>query len=143
LQSSTKSGDHGETIRSVLLWHFGAGHSHPVSKISQLAVGRFIMSPLVWAMIAVVVILGIAALVSARQAEQEKPKPSVVADLEPARVWSPTLETVRMRTQYEVETDEDLAVIEEVYREDRRSKRAQLALERLAAITPSTPSSKK
>ena len=101
------------------------------------------MSPLVWAMIAVVVILGVAALVTAKQAEQEKPKSSVVADLEPARVWSPTIEAVRMRTQYEVETDEDLAVIEEVYREDRRSKRAQLALERLAAITPSTPSSKK
>lgn len=101
------------------------------------------MSPLVWAMIAVVVILGIAALVSAKQAEQEKPRSSVVADPEPARVWSPTIEAVRMRTQYEVETDEDLAVIEEVYREDRRSKRAQLALERLAAITPSTPSSKK
>lgn len=45
-------------------------------------------------------------------------------------------EPLRVRTQYEIETDEDLSVIEQVYRDDRRAKRAQMALERLSAITP-------
>lgn len=45
--------------------------------------------------------------------------------------------THAQKTQYSIETDEDLLVIADVYRDQRKSERAQIALERLSKITPS------
>ncbi len=89
------------------------------------------MSPLMLALCAVV---GIILLVAAVKKSQSSGLPAISSPLS----LSPAIESIRVRSQWEVETDEDLQVISEVYRDNRRSARAQAALERLGAITSAT-----
>ena len=83
------------------------------------------MSPIIWAVIAVIAFAALLTFSNKRQ-------PAVALPV-PARMGR-----VRVRSQHEVDTDEDLAVIADAYREQRKQERAQVALERLAKITPST-----
>lgn len=84
------------------------------------------MPPIVWAMIVAMAILAIVQIANSKKRGQALPMLAAVSE-------------VRMRTQYEIETDEDLEVIQEVYREDRKRERARMALERLGRITPTEP----
>ena len=91
------------------------------------------MTPLMWAAVAVLLFVGGALLVRALQAKQNgepSPMASVAQMLHVA-------EPMRMRSQFDVETDEDLAVITDVYRDQRKAERARQALERLAPLVPS------
>ena len=61
---------------------------------------------------------------------------------EPLHMAPAFSEPVRMRSQWEIETDEDIDVIADTYRTSRKADRAAVALERLSRIT-SVPSSGK
>lgn len=88
------------------------------------------MTPLMWAILAVAVFIGGALVLRSTQRQSDStPATGAVAQLF-------AHEPLRMRSQFDVETDEDLLVIEKVYREQRTSERARQALERLAPLVP-------
>ncbi len=95
----------------------------------------FAQLPLIIGLFFILLCVAAAALMLPKRDSQSRLVPSLHPSPEP-------MVAIRARTQYEIETDEDLAVIADVYRDQRRADRAQQALERLGRITPSSTKSK-
>jgi hypothetical protein len=89
------------------------------------------MTPLMWGAAALVIFIVAALAIRSSQ-----------SPLAQAAHLFASAEPIRMRSQFDVETDEDLAVITDVYRDQRKAERARQALERLAPLVPSAKASK-
>ncbi len=93
------------------------------------------MTPLAWAAVAVVIFIIVALAVRQLQSRESEQSRSPLAAA--TQLFAPA-EPLRMRSQFDVETDEDLAVICDVYRDQRKAERARQALERLAPLVPTS-----
>ncbi len=93
------------------------------------------MTLLAWAGLAFVILIIAGLTVRQLQSKESDQARSPLAAA--TQLFAPA-EPLRMRSQFDVETDEDLAVICDVYRDQRKAERARQALERLAPLVPTS-----